>query len=143
METRFETGMDPMAPRRTPSLIAISPGGEPHAVQDDAGEARNGHRVSHHARGLLPIAMAFAVALLGLVMWLVTRDPGSLQNLPPRERAALYERTLANLHDVCRASDRPREFCKEQATLLLSLPECEQGCQADARQELLRDMAVK
>jgi len=132
-----------MAARGTPSLMAIFPGGEPRAVHDDAEEAWSGHRVSHQMRGLLPIAIAFGVALLGLVMWLLTRDPGSLQKLPPRERAALYERTLLNLHDVCRASDRPREFCREQASLVLSLPECDQACQADARQELLADMAVK
>ena len=124
-------------------MIAMPPGGEPHAVHDDAGEGRDGHRVSHRMPGLLPIAIAFAVAFLGLVMWLVTRDPGSIQNLPPRERAALYERTLANLRELCRASDRPREFCKDQATLLLSLPECDQACHADARQELLADAAVK
>jgi hypothetical protein len=135
--------MDPTAPKRPAPVIAIPTEDEPASVRDDVGVDRNGQRAPRDVRSLLPIAIAFAVALLGLVMWFLTRVPGSLQNLPPRERTALYERTLANLHDVCRASGRPREFCKDQATLLLSLPECDQACQADARQELLADMAVK
>lgn len=87
--------------------------------------------------------VAFAVALVALVMWLLSSGTVSLRQLPAEERAALYERTLANLHDICRTSDRPREFCKEQATLLLSLPECEPACHAEARQELMADTAVR
>ena len=76
-------------------------------------------------------------------MWLLTRGPGSSRTCQQKSGPPSIQRTLANLHDICGASDRPREFCKEQATLLLSLPECEQACQADARQELLADTAVK
>jgi len=135
--------MDPMAPKSTPSLTAIPTGGEPDAAHGYAGDNRKGRRAPSGMPSRLPIAIAFAVALLGLVMWLLTRGPGSLQNLPAEERAGLYQRTLANLQDICRANDRPREFCVEQARLLLSLPECDQACQADARQELLADTAVK
>jgi hypothetical protein len=124
-------------------LIAIPAGSERDAVHDEVSEDRKGHRAPPGTRRLVPIAIAFAVALVGLVMWLLTSGTGSLRQLPSEERAALYQRTLANLHDICRANDRPREFCKEQASLLLSLPECEQACQADARQELLADTAVK
>jgi hypothetical protein len=59
------------------------------------------------------------------------------------ERAALCQRTRDNLHDICRGADRHREFCKEQARLLLGLPECGPACQAEAREEVMALSAVK
>jgi len=97
------------------------------------------------SRSRWPAVIAFAVALVALFFWFLTTrsEPAALRRLPVGTRAALVQRTLANLRDVCKAGDRPREFCKEEATLLLALPECGQECQAQARQELLADSAVK
>jgi hypothetical protein len=93
----------------------------------------------------VPIAVASAVALAALVFWFLTGQsvPATLRHLPAAERAALVDHTLGNLRDVCGGSDRPREFCKDQATLLLQLPECQSACQAQARAELLADSAVR
>lgn len=93
----------------------------------------------------LPIALAFAIALVALLLAVATSrtGPAALRRLPGREREALAERTLLNLRDICQGSDRPREFCKEQANLLLALPECGEVCQSLARSELLADMPHK
>ena len=139
----MDTAMGRRTTRRTPSLIAIPPGAETDALQDEHGGGRSERREAAVESSRLPVVAAFAVALVSLVMWFLTSGTGSLRQLPAEERAALYQRTLENLHDICRASDRPRDFCREQATLLLSLPECEQACQAQARQELMADTAVK
>ena len=128
--------------RTIPLLVAIPGGDKTDAVHDEHGEGQS-EREPAGPGSPLPIVVAFAVALVSLVMWFLMSGTGSLRQLPAEERAGLYQRTLANLHDICRASDRPREFCKGQATLLLSLSECQQACQAQARQEVMSDTAVK
>jgi len=96
-------------------------------------------------RSRVPIALSFGVAAIALVLWLVTSrsDPAALRQLPPGERAALVERTLSNLREICRGGGRPRDFCRDQARILLDLPECRSACQAEAREELMADSAVK
>ena len=64
--------------------------------------------------------------------------------MPAEQRRALVERTLSNLREVCAPrKPRPRELCRDQAMLLLDLPECDAGCVAAARNELLLDGARK
>jgi hypothetical protein len=127
------------------SQLAILPGGEPRNPQDGAGTPGPESKPTLVWRSRLPIAIAFGVAFVALVLWLVTGQsgPSALRHLPAEERTALVQRTLANLHDICRSGDRPREFCKEQANLLLDLPECGEACQAEARNEVMADSAVK
>ncbi len=124
--------------RMSPSQIAILPRGDPGISQDDP--AGGAVRVW---RGGVPVA--FAVALLAAVLWFLTVPsfPATLRRLPAEQRVALVDRTLQNLRDVCRGGGRPREFCRDQATLLVELPECQGACQAQAREELLADSAVK
>lgn len=92
-----------------------------------------------------PVAFALAVALAAVVAFFTSLDTTAsrLRALPPAERAAVVERAAGNLRDVCRGSDRPRDFCKAQAELALSLAECTEACQATAREELRADSAVK
>ncbi len=92
-----------------------------------------------------PVAVAFGVAALALVGWLCTAHPAtaSLGELSASQRAGLVERTLSNLREICRGGERPREFCREQARLVLEVPECRDECQAAAREELLADLAVR
>lgn len=96
-------------------------------------------------RSRLPVAVASGVALVALVLWFLTAPsaPATLRQLPPQQRAALVERTLENLRDVCGRPDRPRDFCREQADLVLRLPECGPSCQALARDELRADSAAR
>ena len=96
-------------------------------------------------RSRVPIALSFGVAAVAFVLWLVTgrSDPAALRQLPGTARAALVERTLSNLREICRGADRPRDFCRDQARILTGLPECGPGCQAEAREELMADAAVK
>lgn len=124
--------------RMNPSQIAILPGGDPGISQGDpAGRTIRSWRSS--------IPVAFAVALLAAFLWFLTVRslPATLRQLPAEQRAALVDHALRNLRDVCHGGGRPREFCREQATLLVELPECQGACQAQAREELLADSAVK
>jgi hypothetical protein len=125
--------------RRLPSRFAVLPGGDPGISQGGPAGC------TQRWRSWVPIAAAFTIALVALVLLLLTAQstPATLRHLPAAERAALVDHTLGNLRDVCAGTDRPREFCKEQAMLLLQLPECQGACQARARAELLADSAVK
>jgi hypothetical protein len=93
----------------------------------------------------MSVAVAFGVALLAFLMWAITMSSRAnmVERLPVDQRAALFQRTRANLHDICREVDRPREFCREQAQLLLHFPECGDACVASARNELMADSARK
>ncbi len=95
-------------------------------------------------RSRTPVTVAFGVAALALVGWLVTTRPAAtVRNLPAEQRAALVERTLANLKDVCHGAERPRDFCRDEASLVLQVPECDEVCRAQARDVLVADSAVK
>lgn len=54
----------------------------------------------------------------------------AVRNLPPRERQALYERTLANVAAVCQGAPAVRytDFCVAQAELLAGMPQCDETC---------------
>lgn len=131
--------------RTVRSQFAILPGGKHRTSQGDTRDPGRERKTALAWRSRLPLVTAFGVALVTLVLWIVTMQsgPAALRHLPVKERAALVQRTLSNLHDICRGGDRPREFCKEQASLLLDLPECGEACRAEAREELLADTAVK
>lgn len=141
------------APERGParprwSQFAVLQGGKQCSSQGAAGApgAAGPHdRPTLAWRSRLPVAVAFGVALVALVLWFLTAPsaPATLRQLPPEQRAALVERTLENLRDVCGRPDRPRDFCREQASLVLRLPECGPACQALARDELRADSAVR
>ncbi len=126
----------------TPGLrVAIQGGGE-DCVSQAAGPMG---RSTPGRRSRTAIAAASGVAALGLVFWVLSGGPGPAapRSLPPQERAALAQRTLANLREVCHLPDRPREFCREQASLLLGLRECGDSCRADAQAVLAADLAVR
>ena len=93
----------------------------------------------------VPVGIALGVGLAASVALIASLDStlSRLRALPPAERAAVLERAVGNLRDVCRESERPREFCRAQAELALALPECAEACQSLAREELRADSAVK
>ena len=95
--------------------------------------------------GRLSIALFFGVSIVAGLLWVFssTVNARTVRDLPTSARAALCERTRDNLRDLCGGKDRPREFCREQANLLLTLQECDAECQAAAREEILSDSAVK
>ena len=102
-------------------------------------------RPTQSLRSRKPIALAFGLAAFALVMWFATTPSRSetVERLSPDQRAALFHRTQENVRQLCAGPARPRDFCREQATLLLAFPECGPACVAGARQELLADTAVK
>lgn len=80
------------------------------------------------------------VALLVLAIashwwWTATRPMRAIRALPDGERRDLYRRTMENLTSICDpAPGRSfRDFCREQATLILAFPECDRPCQRIAR----------
>jgi hypothetical protein len=76
---------------------------------------------------------------LGLWIWLQGSEHRAILDLPADQRAALYERTLANVQTVCASQDLALdEFCREQARILLELPECDEGCRAIAHMQIGR-----
>jgi hypothetical protein len=91
------------------------------------------------------MALALGVGALAVVAWLATSLParGALALVSPAERSAVVERAVGNLRDVCRGTGRPRDFCVEQARLVLEQPECDAACQSLARDELGADTAVR
>jgi hypothetical protein len=91
------------------------------------------------------VLVVFAAALVGAVVWFVTQqsDASMVRDLPPAERAKVAERAVSNLRDVCQRADRPREFCREQAQIVVGLPECDGACRALAQGELAADTAVR
>jgi hypothetical protein len=120
--------------------FAVLPGGK----DATCGAAAAVERPTLTWRSRTPVAVAFGVAALALIGWLVSAQPAAtLRGLPADQRAQLAERTLANLRDVCHGAERPRDFCREQANLVLQLPECDQVCRAQARDVLVADSAVK
>ncbi len=125
-----------------PSHLAILAREDPGTLQGVSVAAVPERRPAPRWRRAV-IGAALAGSALGSWFLTTPAGPRSLRDLPSRERAALVDRTLANLRDVCRGGDRPREFCREQANLLLGLPECGEACRADARSELLADTAVR
>ena len=127
------------------SQFAVFPGGDPGTLQDGAGDRGPNQDATSGWRSRLPLLASFGVALLGAALWFLTAQTGStaLRRLPAAERAALVERTLTNLNELCQGGERPREFCREQASLLLELPECADACRTAARAELMADSAVK
>jgi hypothetical protein len=126
-----------------PSRFAVLRGGKDGISQDAAAGVAECPTPGRRAR--TPVAMAFGLAAVAVVVWLLASrsEEATLRGLPATERAALVDRTLANLRDVCHGAGRPRGFCLEQARLALELPECREACQAAARAELVADSAVK
>ncbi|HET6438280.1 MAG TPA: hypothetical protein VFG59_09480 [Anaeromyxobacter sp.] len=132
--------MEKPAATAPPLHIAVPPGGGGGIPQ-----AGGPSRPTQVLRSRTPIFVAFGVALLAAVLWVSNwrSTPATLRRLPAKERAALMERTLSTVREICREPARPREFCREQASILLDLPECDRACQALAKEELLADSAVK
>ena len=118
------------------SRSAVLPG-------EEACNSHGGRR--SQGRAWTGVAVALTLSLLASVAWLSTAGapPSVARGLPPGERAHVVQRAVANLRDACRAPGRPRDFCLEQANLVLGLPECDAACQALAREELRADMARK
>ena len=86
----------------------------------------------------LLLALAVLVAVM-LWIWSQGAEQRALRDLPAAERAALYERTLANLHNVCASSDLALdEYCRDQARILRELPECDEACRELARAQVGR-----
>ncbi len=84
------------------------------------------------------LAVVVACVALGLA-WLAIRYVGgtaerrAIEELPEQERRALYERTLKTLTSSCEPETRPRGldgYCNDQATFIVSFPECDASCQA-------------
>lgn len=106
-------------------LVLVSPPASPPAEGsplDAASPTRDG----------LPrdVWVALAVVALGSILALASADPGAraLRALPAAERAALFERTRANVGTLCTGAPGLRDACAEQTRLLLSLPDCDGAC---------------
>lgn len=71
----------------------------------------------------------------GIWIWQGYSDEATFVDMPEDVRRGLYLRTLENLRTVCPAPSDPvrTEFCREQADLLLRLPECDGECRELAR----------
>jgi hypothetical protein len=97
--------------------------------------------MGRYSDGRTARAMLVVLAILGCFVvwgWLRSREMARLAELPDAERRQLYARTVENLATVCAAPDARRieSFCMEQATVAVSLPECDARCERLARAHL-------
>lgn len=95
------------------------------------------------ARRRFLLWMGLAVLLFtiaGLLVHRSTRPAAFLSTLSEPERKALYERSLRNLNDVCSSKSRGGidAFCREQAELIVKLPDCDDECRKLASPHLKR-----
>lgn len=90
------------------------------------------------ARARAVVGVLAAVGLAAAIFHAVERDKRALREIYQPDRAALYTRTLQNLETVCAGRGRfaVRDFCREQAMLALSLPECDERCSSAVRAAL-------
>ncbi len=86
--------------------------------------------------------IALAAAIVGAILILVHSggaERRAIREMPARERQALYQRTVQNLRSVCSVpEDAMRDFCREQAQLVLEFQECDSSCQTLAARQLSR-----
>jgi hypothetical protein len=85
------------------------------------------------------VACLVAVGTLStLLAWRPIATPTKIASLPVAQRAALYERTRANLELLCEPRKAPEleTYCREQARILLHLPECDEDCELLVRNQL-------
>lgn len=80
----------------------------------------------------LPLAAAVGLLLIAIAALSRAHGMGSIQGLPADERAALYERTLADTESTCAMPDARagalRDHCLRQAEFLVLFPECDRDC---------------
>ncbi|HXZ86403.1 MAG TPA: hypothetical protein VEI82_13050 [Myxococcota bacterium] len=83
------------------------------------------------------VAVLCVLGLFWLWIWLRGGEARGLRALPPDVRAALYQRTLANLREVCGKAPPSglESFCERQAHLAVEFDECDAACFALARVE--------
>jgi hypothetical protein len=117
----------------------------PHGLElvEVSSEAEMPNQRSHLGR--LPAWvkwLALVVAVAGLVLILVHSggaERRAIREMPAGERQALFARTVQNLRSVCSApEDAMRDFCREQAQLVLQFQECDTSCQKLADLQLSR-----
>jgi hypothetical protein len=83
--------------------------------------------------------IAAIVGAIFLVVWSEGAERRAIRDMPQTERQALFARTVQNLKSVCAApSDAMRDFCGEQARLVLEFSECDHACQVLADRQLFR-----
>ncbi len=95
------------------------------------------------SRALLVLAAVALVAILGGWAWWLTAPGRAIHQLPTPERSALFARTMDNVRTVCLPAHASGldAFCDEQASLLITFPECGPSCVALADQ--VRPLATR
>jgi len=78
--------------------------------------------------------------LAGTGIWFLVANHSPMRDLPETQRKTLFERTQANLRDICAPTVDAsiHAFCRQQAELLLQFQECEADCQRLASEHLFR-----
>lgn len=72
--------------------------------------------------------MLVVATIVSALSW--RRESQAVERLSPRERKALFDRTLFSLRTLCEeADDALRELCFQQARLILHFPECDGDCE--------------
>jgi hypothetical protein len=83
-----------------------------------------------------PRLQLLALAAVAIAAWLVTigwrehRLNTDIEKVPAAERQILYSRTMDELRTTCRVTSALSDHCRDQAELVLRLPECDVQCRA-------------
>ncbi|HRC56365.1 MAG TPA: hypothetical protein PKU97_10600 [Kofleriaceae bacterium] len=88
--------------------------------------------VRHDRRWLAAAFAALACwAALSVVRWQLQRR--AVLELPPVARHQRYQQLLQTLAGPCLQAEAPERICQEDASLILSFPECDRTCRLLAR----------
>ena len=90
--------------------------------------------------GVGVLAILCVLGAFWLWIWLRGDEARGIRALPPEVRAGLYQRTLANLREVCgaRAPVGLESYCEQEARFAVQFDECDSACFALARVEPTR-----
>jgi hypothetical protein len=114
--------------RRTPNRPVPSPRStaEVRPAPTPTAETRNRQSSERWQLGLI----VGAIVLIG-TLWTIgdNSDLSAIAELPREERAALFERALTDVRELCRdPAPAAARHCAHQAELLAALPECTGDC---------------
>ncbi len=87
----------------------------------------------------LALAVLLAiVATISIYAWSAGEETRAVRRLPVEQRLGLYQRTMENLKTICDPAPgrSMRNFCREQAELVLQLRECDDTCRVIARRHM-------
>jgi cytochrome b pre-mRNA-processing protein 3 len=77
---------------------------------------------------------AILLVLIGVWVWVLGSEGGSIRAMSPAQREALYQEAWADQRAKCLGGDGPRDTegrCRQRADFLLLFPQCDEACRKE------------